>query len=412
MRDGRVRFSPFRPVQDLPLPDVRRVPSPSEQFARNYDAFRDDNGFWLNINMTPDFPTAAEAIRLALEHATGREIDGVVQADPFALQALLELTGSAEVPGLGITVDADNVVPFTTNEAYVRFAHDAVTRKLVLGEVAKSVVERFFEEARPSVGGLRSLVATMAEGHVQIYTRDSAMQGALQDTGVGGALPEPSGDFLSVVQNNGGGQKIDYYAERRIEYRVALGNDGSARADLEVRLHNDAPDSGLPPYVIGPIPEVSAIGENAAIFSAYCPSDCSLEGARLNGRPGDLRSGTELGYRYYQGQIRVPSGESGTFATRFALPSAWEGNGSGGTYRLTFLNQTTIRPTRLRVEIRVPDGMSVRSTSGTLRRDGDLVVYEGVPERSVELEVAFSPSLPVRLWRNVTRFFAQPVLEL
>lgn len=412
IEDGRVSFSPFGPVQELPVPALDDVPSPSEEFSRNYDRFRNANGFWLNVNMTPDFPQAAEAMLLALEDQTKLEIDGVIQADPFALQALLEMTGSAEVPGLDITVDADNVVPFTTNEAYVRFAHDSEARKLVLGEVAKSVVERFFEEADPSVGGLRKLVGTMSEGHIQVYSHDATMEQGLQGTGVGGALPHPSGDFLSVVQNNGGGQKIDFYAHRRVEYRVDLGDEGSAAASLDVSLRNEAPDSGLPPYIIGPIPGVSEVGENAAIFSAYCRVDCLLRSAELNGRPEGLQSGSELGYRYYRGEIRIPSGDTGSFRTELDLPTAWQGNSSGGTYHLTFLNQMTIQPTRVRIEIRVPDGMEVRAMSDVLRSEGDAVVYEGAPDRALELQVSFSPPLATRLWRNVTRVFTQPLFHV
>jgi hypothetical protein len=409
---GRVRFSPFRPVEDLPTPRVGDVPSPSEEFSRNYDTFRAGKGFWLNINMTPDFPVAAEATRLAIQDQTNQRIDGVVQADPFALKALLELTGSATVPGLGITVDASNVVPFTTNEAYVQFAHDSEARKLVLGDVAKSVVERFFDQSDPSVGGLRKLVGTMAEGHIQVYSADPRMEQGLEATGVGGALPRPSGDFLSVVQNNGGGQKIDFYADRTVGYAVDLLGDGSATAKLDVGLKNSAPDRGLPPYIIGPIPGVSKIGENDAIFSTYCPADCVLQQAHLNGRSEDLRSGTELGYRYYQGQFQVPSEQSGGYDADLELPSAWEGNSSGGVYHLTFWNQTTIRPTHVHIEIRIPDGMQVRSTSEGLSQQGDVVVYDGVPQRSLELQVSFSPPLPQRLVRNVTRLFTQPVIHL
>jgi hypothetical protein len=164
--------------------------------------------------------------------------------------------------------------------------------------------------------------------------------------------------------------------------------------------------------VIGPIPGVSRVGENAAIFSAYCRADCLLREAELDGRAQDLQTGLERGYRYYRGEIRVPSGRTGTFRTDLDLPTAWDGNSSGGTYRLTFLNQTTIQPTDVRIEIRVPDGMEVRSMSGVLRREGDAVVYEGTPGRMLELEVSFSPSLPTRMWRNVTRVFTQPLFHL
>jgi hypothetical protein len=132
----------------------------------------------------------------------------------------------------------------------------------------------------------------------------------------------------------------------------------------------------------------------------------------LNGKPGGVQSGSELGYRYYRGEIRIPSGETGSFRTDLDLPTAWQGNSSGGTYHLTFLNQTTIQPTDVRIEIRVPEGMEVRSVSDGLRREGDVVVYEGTPDRSLEVQVSFSPPLPTRIWRNVTRVFTQPLFHI
>jgi hypothetical protein len=54
----------------------------------------------------------------------------------------------------------------------------------------------------------------------------------------------------------------------------------------------------------------------------------------------------------------------------------------------------------------------VRSMSDGLEQHGDAIVYDGTPGRSLELEVSFSPPLPQRLWRDVTRFFTQPVIHL
>ena len=74
--------------------------------------------------------------------------------------------------------------------------------------------------------------------------------------------------------------------------------------------------------------------------------------------------------------------------------------------------QTTIQPTDVRIEIRVPEGMEVRSMSDGLRREGDVVVYDGIPDRSLEVRVSFSPPLPTRMWRNVTRVFTQPLFHV
>ena len=44
-----------------------------------------------------------------------------------------------------------------------------------------------------------------------------------------------------------------------------------------------------------------------------------------------------------------------------------------------------------------------------MRIVGGSAVYEGIPGNRLDLEVAFAPSLPMRMWRNVTRFLSTPI---
>jgi len=409
--DGEFEFSDFHPIQELPLLTTEEVEPPSADYARNYNYYRSTDGFWLNANMTPDFPSAAEALELSYEAATGEQLDGVIAADPFALEALLEVTGPTEVPQLGLEVDAADVVAFTTNEAYARFK-DAPTRKLVLGAVASGVFDRFLHVADPSIRQLRVLADAAGEGHISIFTDDEGMQAGLAATGVGGALPHPTGDFLSVVQNNGSASKVDFYLERTITHHVRLEEEGTATATTAITLRNEAPDHGMPRYVIGPFRGISEAGENVPLVFLYCGAQCTLDEAERDGEPVDLGSGTELGLSYYRDYFDVPSGGSARLVTRTSTPGAWEGNSSGGTYRLTFLSQTTIRPTRVRIEIELPEGMQVAQASESLRVEDDTLVYEGVPPRLLELEVRFRPPFLLRMWRNVTRPLSEPLLRI
>jgi hypothetical protein len=65
------------------------VRAPNADYPANYDLFRGGGRFWSAINVIPDFPSAAQAILNGYEEATGERLDGVILADPFALQALL-----------------------------------------------------------------------------------------------------------------------------------------------------------------------------------------------------------------------------------------------------------------------------------------------------------------------------------
>ena len=307
-------------------------------------------------------------------------------------------------------MNESNVVDFITNEAFTRFSSPAA-RQRVLGAVAESVFARFLERAG-APASVRVIAKAGADGHLLVQSTSPQLEAGFAETPVGGSLGAPAGDFLSVVQNNGAGAKLDYYEDRHVSYAVHLAEDGSAAAVATVELHNAAPSSGEPPYVIGPFPGVHAeAGENVPILNLYCASGCTLDSSTRNGSATKLTSGSELGHPFFQDYFHVPSGQTSTSAYRLSLPHAWEGNSSGGTYRLTFSNQVTIRPTRVSISVEAPPGMHITGTSVPMRVDGGLAVWEGVPGRTISLDVSFQPSLALRLWRDLGRVFAKPVLR-
>jgi hypothetical protein len=153
--------------------------------------------------------------------------------------------------------------------------------------------------------------------------------------------------------------------------------------------------------VIGPNPGFAAAGEGGQLLSLYC-RDCQLEHAEHDGERFGLGTGTELGFRFYRDHFRTPSGESDDVEATWYLPRAWEGGSTGGTYRLTFLNQTTILPTALSIRVTAPDGMRFVDASEGVTLDGDTATWEGQPGRRLELELEFEPPLPVRIWRALT----------
>ncbi len=116
------------------------------------------------------------------------------------------------------------------------------------------------------------------------------------------------------------------------------------------------------------------------------------------------------GIPYVSDAFSIPAGEQESLVVDTNLSRAWEGNSSGGTYRLRFQDQTTIRPTRLQVVIRPPEGMELTTVSdGVTERDG-AAVWTGEAAARTDIEVSFSAPVPGRWWRNVTRWLAQPAV--
>jgi uncharacterized protein DUF4012 len=418
---GRFHFTPFVPIHGLAQPSLRTVPAPNDDYAANYDQFRRDGRFWTAINVMPDFPSVAREILSAYEASTGEHLDGVILADPFAEAALLESAGPVELRGYGIEIDADNVVAFTTNEAYSLFG-DPARRKRVLGDVARAAFARFVNQAEVDHADLSQLVEAAAGRHIQVFSDDATMQEGLRATPMGGALRPADAQeaFLSVVVNSAAGSKVDFYQERSIRYAVELHGDGSAAADFGLTLRNDAPSFGQPPYVIGPQEEDEGgpilrnleAGESVALVNVYCGTDCIPREARVHGAPVALRTKVDLGVRYLQNYYPIRSGEKEVLRLLWNDPSGWVGNSSGGAYRMTFMNQTAIRPPTLSLRIEPPADMQIVSVSAPLRIVDGAAVYHGEPGSRLDVSVEFRPSLPLRLWRNVTRFLTTPVFEI
>jgi hypothetical protein len=404
MRDGEPAFGKVAPTQSLP--DLEDVPAPSEDYADNYEGFG-GAASWHNMNMTPDFPSAAQAALANVEKGTGLDLDGVIAADPFALRAMLEVTGSVPVPGTGRTIGPENVVDFTTNEAYSLFRGPS-ERKEILGDVVKGVVARFLAIDGMGVARMKAIAEAAAGDHLLVYSEDPAFQRGLELAGAAGSFgadgpsPLPT-DFVSVSVNNASGAKIDYYASRTLDYEVTLGGQGEAFASLTTTLVNSAPSSGQPRYVIGPYATGAEPGDQISFVTISCHLPCELQGAARDGQPVTLEQGTELGVPWFRDFRTVGPGGEGSLSLRWFTREVWDGNSSGGAYRLVFSGQTTLRPTSLRVTVNAPPGTDIEWTSVPMAVDGGTAVWEGALDDAFELEVRFRAPVPLAWWRNAIR---------
>lgn len=401
--DGRLTVSPFKGVLTLKQLPPDAVPAPNPDYRRNYDAYGGAGSF-RDLNMTPDFPSAAKAALGNYEASTGERLDGVISVDPFALQHLLSVTGPAEVPHLGITVGSGTVVDLLANEAYIRFANQGKARKAVLGAVAGLAFERFLEQPGQALAKLKAVGRSVSDGNLKVYSTDPTFEQGLATAGRDGALAVPQGDdLLSVVVNSLSGSKIDYYVTRSLTYDVELGGDGQAFGTTEVTLRNDAPSSGIPGDVIHPTAKGYESGDVASLVTSSCPGSCGLVSAQRDGEDVKLRVGEELGHHWYQDVMVVPSRTSSSLRIVTSRGDAWQGNSTGGTYALRILPQTTVKTTHVRVKIHAPAGTRISWTSEPMDVQGGAATWEGDPRGPLTLEVRFGAPIPLSWWRNLTR---------
>ncbi len=399
-RNGEASIGESAPTQSLPKVSPDEIEEPNPDYRENYDAFG-GAASWHNMNMTPDFPSAARAALGNWEAGGGGSLDGVLAADPFALQAMMEVTGPIPVPGADRSIDADDVVPFLTNEAYGLFT-DPTARKEILGAVSADVLGRFLAMRGDAKERLRAIADAAAGGHLKVFSNDPVIQEGFELAGAAGAFDADPGDLVAVHVNNGSANKVDYWAVRDVRYTVRLGGDREALGTLETTIENPSPTEGYPKRVLGPQVEGLGPGDQYPLVTASCHDPCELGSAERDGRRVEVAAGRELGIPWFRDYRPIPAGADGSLRLAWKTSGVWEGTSAAGSYRLTLLGQTTVEPTDVSISITAPEGTDIVWTNLPMDVDGGTATWTGTPGPRTVFEVWFRAPLPLRWWRNLT----------
>jgi len=381
--NGEVRLEDLQRVQTLNSagdPSTRVLNAPAD-YVERYQRF-DPARTWQSVNITPDFPTAAAVMADLYGQSFPDHVDGVVAVDPAGLAALLELTGPVRVEDWPTPVNAKNVVDVTLRDAYARFARTP-ERADFLGDVARVAIDRATSGDLGTPARLGRVLGRSAhEGHITLWLADPEEQQVAQVLGISGRVPDATGDTLMVSNTNAGGNKLDYYLQRRIDYSVTVTptddlRDAFTEGTLTVGLTNTVPPSGLPQIAAGPFEGATdrfVYGQNHTFLSMYTP--LTFTGARLNAQPVGLEASRELGRNVYSSYLDVFSGGTADLAVDLA------GNvelGEGGWYDLTIMRQPTVQADSVTVRVAAPAGFEVVDAVG-------LKVEGGVAEGTVPLD--------------------------
>ncbi|MDO8392287.1 MAG: DUF4012 domain-containing protein [Actinomycetota bacterium] len=285
----------------------------TEEFRGRYGRyFLDENGLaahetWSNATMSPDVPTVASIMAQVWE-ATGHDpLDGVFLIDPAGLAGLLEATGPTTVDGLDEPLSADNVEQFLYIDQY---KSDTPERAEMLEKVAAATLEAMLGGQLPAPQELARVLGPAATGGDLVgWARRPEEQDLMRLIGMNGALPAAPVDGIAVVTNNASANKIDSFLLRTITYDAVVRGD-RVHATLTVQLHNSAPTSGYPTYVIGSEFIDMPVGTNRTLLSVYSPLQRS--GATLDGTAVALTNDTELGWNVNTVGFDIAPGQTRT----------------------------------------------------------------------------------------------------
>lgn len=348
LADGKLGLVATGRQGELSDPDSPRPPVGPADYQRRYREVGPWR-FFLNATMTPDFPTAASVMEEIYEQEKGTKVGGTVTMNPIALSALLQLTGPISVDGWPEPISADNAQRVLLHDQYVVLA--GPPREDFLARVTEAVVGRLTSGSLPGPAEMARVLGPMVrDGHLMLHSASEVEQRVLEQLRAAGAMLPVRGDYLQVVTQNAGESKIDYFQRREVTYEPAIdATTGEIEAKLRIRIHNDAPATGLPEYVIGGRTAATrGLGVSELWLNVYTPLE--LASATVDGRSENFDTDDELGRLVHSGFVFVPPG--GTLEVVLTLRGRLDL--ADDTYRLEVQRQPTINPDKILV--RLPNG--------------------------------------------------------
>jgi hypothetical protein len=345
----------------------------ADELATRYGRF-DPTRFAQNLTVSPDFETDALLARSVFEQTTGTAVDGVLVVDPYALAALLELTGPVTVEGRAEPMAADTAAAFLLHEQYLD-DDERQERKDELEAVADATFDALTSRDLPGPATVASALGTVVEEKRLLFfpfVEDENDFFATVDA-TGTFTPSTEGDVLSVRTTNTVGNKIDWFLHRSVAFDVAVdpGRD-QVQGTLTVTLRNDAPAGGLPAYVIGdegddpPDLPLGTSEQLVSIYTRLVPTSVTVDGEAAG-----VEAQSELGGPVYSVPISIAPGATTTIVLQLAGEVE-----DAADYSLDLLSQPLVHADDLTLSIQGTDGWDVLGAEG-LQVEGGVARHEG-----------------------------------
>jgi hypothetical protein len=282
---------------------------------------------WRDINASAHVPYAAQLLADGWKQHRGETVDGVLFIGQGAVGELSGAVGPITIRG--VTVDPDNVVDFLTKDIYAKFT-DVRTKDAVVGELANEMFTRLIA-GKLNIGGFFKAAANDKTGdRIMAWAQDSAIQHEFIVSKSSGEVSEQFGPNVLVTVNNAGGNKLDAYAQLKIDYRTAQCNVDTftgyqgRKSSVAIEISNNAPKSGLPAYVVTRLDrnfgESRPKGSNRELVTVYGPVGSEAESVTVNGKADFVSTGFDRNRPVWIFDISLLPGETKKLVVNLVEP--------------------------------------------------------------------------------------------
>ena len=305
--------------------------------------------FPQNLPSTPDMATIAAVGQELFAGAFDRPVDGYLYVDPYALIAMLELTGPVEVPFRSEPLNAENAADFFFRGQYEFATSERSELFDRLAEAADAVLQSLSTKTLPGPEELGRVLGPAARaGRLQIITFDDDANEFLESVHLLRPFESTASDFIGVVQTNGTPSKLDLYLNRVVDYDVNVGSDGALEGVTTVQLVSDVPfEDPVTDFTAG---DEAYGGVNRVLLSLYTPH--RVTATRVDGESVQFSATSEFGFNRYL--VDAPVTPTGVPVTvEFVIRGELDAD---DPYELEIWHQPLVNTDDVAVSYRGPDG--------------------------------------------------------
>ncbi len=276
-----------------------------------------DLSYMWGLNMDRHFPFTGMLSQRVMPRGSPR-VDDVIALDPFAVAALLEVTGP--VTADGVTISSGDAVDFLTRGVYTQFPESAKKDAVVI-DLLDEVLARVADRDMDLTALWRTLGPVSGDGHIQAFSNDRAVQRGLEAMPASGAVPQRPGSWATIAINDVAGSKMSAYLETQVVYEAAsLCPVPGAQSRITLTVENVAPP-GLSGYGSGRVDKVGGPAGSTKVDTAvYGPVGAQLDEATVDGSLGAARTGASRTHPVWQRTLDLARGQTRTFAVAFSEP--------------------------------------------------------------------------------------------
>jgi Protein of unknown function (DUF4012) len=353
--DGAIQRLDIRP-EDAYTPLLRQVfvaPGPLPRFF-NYKKVPFGIG---EAGWDPNFPNSARLAESMFKSATGSDVDGTLSIDPYAISAMLSVTGPVHVPGYG-TFDATSFFPEI--DFLVNVKRGPGSGKQALPVIAKAILERVLTLTVSDWPRLAKVFQQQAGGrHIQMYFHQADLASATRRAKYDGSVLTAGDDYAMVVDANVGVTKSDYYMTKAMDIKAEVPASGLSRHEITLRYTLPMPVDDIDRALN--TEDQGAYADYVRVYLPELASGVSVRYAQDDGPGFGGYDRTELvnGKQVVSAFFRLPRGHQATLQIDYFVPL----DARNRTFDLFIQKQAGIpdRPTTL--ELSFPGGRTTRRSS-------------------------------------------------